>query len=126
MQLQRLVAKELIGRLLLLGNFCEMHQRSWGGGSLSCDYGREVRYPVGNDVFTALLLALPPPQTWLGIKDQALQNKMNKLVSVGTLSTMQHEEAVPKFQYLIFGAPTSSANRNPENKEEEYLTGLPN
>ncbi|CAL9242072.1 unnamed protein product [Arabidopsis halleri] len=115
MQLQRLVAKELIGRLLLLGNFCEMHQRSWGGGSLSCDYGPEVRYPVGNDVFTALLLALPPPQTWSEIKDQALQNKMKKLCNT-------------KRQYQSFSISSSVLllNRYQENNEEEDLTALPN
>ncbi|WZZ13837.1 hypothetical protein YC2023_106926 [Brassica napus] len=78
-------------------------------------YSPEAKYPSGSDAFTALLMALPP-QTWFGIKDQALQTKMKKLVSVGTFSTMHHEEVSHLRRQLIM------LKRCQENKEEEDLT----
>ncbi|CAF1731184.1 unnamed protein product [Brassica napus] len=78
-------------------------------------YSPESKYPSGSDAFTALLMALPP-QTWFGIKDQALQTKMKKLVSVGTFSTMHHEEVSHLRKQLIM------LKRCQENKEEEDLT----
>ncbi|CAN8267637.1 unnamed protein product [Cochlearia groenlandica] len=81
----------------------------------SSDNGEEAKYPSGNDVFTALLMALPP-QTWFGIKDQALQNNMRDLVSIGRLSTMHHEEVSHLRRQLLL------LKRCQENKEEEDLT----
>ncbi|KAL1199634.1 Glutathione gamma-glutamylcysteinyltransferase 1 [Cardamine amara subsp. amara] len=82
------------------------------------EYGPETKYPSCNEVFTSLLLALPP-QTWLGIKDQALQSKMKKLLSVGSLSTTQHEEVSHLRRQLLL------LKRCQENKEEEDLTAPP-
>jgi len=56
-----------------------------------CECGPEATYPAGNDVFTALLLALPP-QTWSGIKDQALMHEMKQLISMASLPTLLQEE----------------------------------
>lgn len=56
-----------------------------------CECGPEANYPAGNDVFTVLLLALPP-QTWSGIKDQALMHEMKQLISMASLPTMLQEE----------------------------------
>lgn len=56
-----------------------------------CECGPEANYPAGNDVFTALLLALPP-QTWSGIKDQTLMHEMKQLISMASLPTLLQEE----------------------------------
>lgn len=50
-----------------------------------------VAYPSGNDVFTALLLALPP-QTWSGIKDQSLLQEMKQLISMVSHPTLLQQE----------------------------------
>ncbi|ESQ44598.1 hypothetical protein EUTSA_v10003193mg [Eutrema salsugineum] len=81
------------------------------------DYGPEAKYPSGNDVFTALLMALPP-QTWFGIKDQALQSKMKSLVSVSAISTIHHEEVSHLRRQLLL------LKRCQENKEDEDLTAI--
>lgn len=48
-------------------------------------------YPSGNDVFTALLLALPP-QTWSGIKDNSLLQEMKQLISMVSFPTLLQQE----------------------------------
>lgn len=65
-----------------------------------CDCGSEANYPAGNDVFTALLLALPP-QTWSGIKDQALMHEMKQLISMAALPTLLQEEVTYFYQFYF-------------------------
>ncbi|XP_033137159.1 glutathione gamma-glutamylcysteinyltransferase 1-like isoform X2 [Brassica rapa] len=77
-----------------------------------CECGPKANYPVGNDVFTVLLLALTP-QTWLGIKDQALMHEMKQLVSMACLPTMLQEEVLHLRRQLQL------LKRCQENKEEE-------
>ncbi|CAF1918946.1 unnamed protein product, partial [Brassica napus] len=79
-----------------------------------CEYGPEATYPAGNDLFTVLLLALPP-QTWSGIKDQALINEMKQLISMAFLPTMLQEEVLHLRRQLQL------LKRCQENKEEEDL-----
>nr|VDD24972.1 unnamed protein product [Brassica oleracea] len=79
-----------------------------------CEYGPEATYPAGNDLFTVLLLALPP-QTWSGIKDQALMNEMKQLISMAFLPTMLQEEVLHLRRQLQL------LKRCQENKEEEDL-----
>ncbi|CAH2046524.1 unnamed protein product, partial [Thlaspi arvense] len=81
---------------------------------VDCECGPEANYPDGNDVFTALLLALPP-QTWSGIKDQALMHQMKQLISMASLPTMLQEEVLHLRRQLQL------LKRCQENKEEEDL-----
>ncbi|KAJ0252596.1 Glutathione gamma-glutamylcysteinyltransferase 1 [Hirschfeldia incana] len=79
-----------------------------------CECGPEAKYPAGNEVFTVLLLALPP-QTWSGIKDQALMHEMKLLISMGSLPTMLQEEVLHLRRQLQL------LKRCQENMEEEDL-----
>ncbi|CAH8323214.1 unnamed protein product [Eruca vesicaria subsp. sativa] len=78
----------------------------------NCECGPEANFPAGNDVFTVLLLALPP-QTWSGIKDQALMQEMKQLISMASLPTMLQEEVLHLRRQLQL------LKRCQENKEEE-------
>lgn len=60
-------------------------------------------YPSGNDVFTALLLALPP-QAWSGIKDQSLLQEMKQLISMVSFPTLLQQEVSNQtnFKFFVF------------------------
>ncbi|XP_010522567.1 PREDICTED: glutathione gamma-glutamylcysteinyltransferase 1 [Tarenaya hassleriana] len=79
-----------------------------------CDCGPESVYPAGNDVFTVLLMALPP-QTWSGIKEQTLVSEMKQLVSMVSLPTLLQEEVLHLRRQLQL------LKRCGENKEEDDL-----
>ncbi|WZZ19574.1 hypothetical protein YC2023_112663 [Brassica napus] len=72
-------------------------------------------YPSGNDVFTALLLALPP-QTWSGIKDQSLLQEMKQLISMVSFPTLLQQEVLHLRRQLQL------LKRCQENKEDEDLS----
>ncbi|KAJ0229692.1 Glutathione gamma-glutamylcysteinyltransferase 2 [Hirschfeldia incana] len=72
-------------------------------------------YPSGNDVFTALLLALPP-QTWSGIKDQSLLQEMKQLISMVSFPTLLQQEVLHLRRQLQL------LKRRQENKEDEDLS----
>ncbi|ESQ36535.1 hypothetical protein EUTSA_v10007644mg [Eutrema salsugineum] len=74
-----------------------------------------VTCPSGNDVFTALLLALPP-QTWSGIKDQSLLQEMKQLISMVSLPTLLQQEVLHLRRQLEL------LKRCQENKEDEDLS----
>ncbi|CAH8336805.1 unnamed protein product [Eruca vesicaria subsp. sativa] len=74
-----------------------------------------VAYPSGNDVFTALLLALPP-QTWSGIKDQSLLQEMKQLISMVSFPTLLQQEVLHLRRQLQL------LKRCQENKEDEDLS----
>ncbi|GAV74655.1 Phytochelatin domain-containing protein/Phytochelatin_C domain-containing protein [Cephalotus follicularis] len=76
-----------------------------------------LMYPAGNDVLTALLLALPP-ETWCGIKDNKLLQDIYTLVSTDTLSTLLQEEVLHLRRQLHL------LKKCQENKVDEDL-GVP-
>ncbi|KHG01566.1 Glutathione gamma-glutamylcysteinyltransferase 1 [Gossypium arboreum] len=68
---------------------CPTKLNCCGSGPSNCN----GIYPAGNDVLTALLLALPP-ETWRGIKDEKLLNEMYSLVSTENLPILLQEEVL--------------------------------
>lgn len=71
-------------------------------------------YPAGNDVLTALLLALPP-ETWCGIKDEKLLSEMHSLVLTKNLPILLQEEVLHLRRQLHL------LKKSQENKVDEDL-----